>query len=291
MSAGSDPPVTLVLLGTKGGPSLSLGRHGPAQLVVVGDRVFLVDCGEGVAHQMLSAGYPVHGLDSVLITHHHSDHNGSYGNVLLSGWAGGLAHRVRSYGPPPLRAITDAFFRMHAYDIDIRIADEGRVDLRDLVEVTELTGGGIVVEDAELRITAAVVDHPPVEPALAYRFDAGGRSVVISGDTAPCERLVDLARGADVLVHEVISVDLLEERIRPRIGNAAWPEFRNHLVRSHTSVDEVGKIAAAAGVRTLVLSHFVPGDLDIPDGDWLEPVRRSFDGEVVLGTDLLRIPV
>jgi ribonuclease BN (tRNA processing enzyme) len=121
----------------------------------------------------------------VFITHHHSDHNADYGNVIWLAWAAGLRTRVDTWGPPPLARMTKMFFEMNAYDIDTRIANEGRVPLVPLVNVHELSQGGPVMQDERVKVTAAVVHHPPVVPALAYRFDAADRSIVISGDTTP----------------------------------------------------------------------------------------------------------
>lgn len=279
----------LVLLGTKGGPRLSLLRSSPAQAVLAGGRVILVDCGEGAPYQLLRAGIRLESLTDLFITHHHSDHNGSYGNVLLMSWSSGLGHPIDCYGPPPLSKMTGAFFEMNAYDLATRVLDEGRPPLAGLVDVHEFDSDGVVVDNGDLRVTARVVVHPPVEPSLAYRFDAEGRSLVISGDTAPCDALVELARGADVLVHEVMHPGLLEAGIRRTLANIGWEEMRAHLLNSHTSLEDVGKVAAAAGVGKLVLSHFVPAEPVIPDDEWAAPARRIFGGEVIIGRDLMEI--
>src|SRR5438045_8419434 len=102
--------------------------------------------------------------------------------------------------------MTQVFFEMSAYDIDTRIADEGRVPLVPLVHVHELSQGGAVMQDENVRVTAALVHHPPVVPSFGYRFDASDRSIVISGDTAPSDNLIQLAQGADVLVHDALYV-------------------------------------------------------------------------------------
>jgi len=140
-----------------------------------------------------------------------------------------------------------------------------------------------------VKVTAALVEHPPVEPSFAYRFDAPDRSIVISGDTARSEALVALARGADVLVHEslyVPGIDWLAKQM-PQDDPA---KLREHMLRSHTPVEEVGRIARDAGVKTLVLSHFVPGDVPgVTDDDWLRGARSVFEGEIVVGKDLMEI--
>ena len=279
----------LVILGTKGGPRLSNERSSPAQVVLVGDRVIVIDCGEGVPHRLVKAGIALDSVSDVLITHHHSDHNGSYGNLLLMAWASGLTTSIRVFGPPPIVEMTDAFFVLNAFDIECRIADEGRMPLRPMVHVTEMSHSGTVLEEDGVIVRAAIVQHPPVEPSFAFRIDAEGHSVVISGDTVPCDALVALARGADVLVHEVMHPDYLEDLIRSRNANTDWTRMRNHMFRSHTSVNDVGAVAEAAGVKTLVLSHLVPGDPEVPERAWVDPVCKRFSGSVVLGYDLLEI--
>jgi ribonuclease BN (tRNA processing enzyme) len=181
--------------------------------------------------------------------------------------------------------MTRLFFEMNAYDIETRIADEGRVPLAPLVHVHQLSQGGPVMQDERVKVTAALVDHPPVVPAFAYRFDARDRSIVISGDTAPSRNLVKLAQGADVLVHEALYVPAVD-RLVSRIPNAAT--LKKHLIESHTGAADCGRIAAAAGVKTLVLSHLVPpDDPEVTDQMWIEAAQAHFRGKVVLGRDLM----
>jgi ribonuclease BN (tRNA processing enzyme) len=228
---------------------------------------------------------PLPTLRHVFLTHHHSDHNADYGNLVLLAWAAGLRTRVDTWGPPPLERMTRLFFEMNAYDIETRIADEGRVPLAPLVHVHQLSQGGPVMQDERVKVTAALVDHPPVVPAFAYRFDARDRSIVISGDTAPSRNLVKLAQGADVLVHEALYVPAVD-RLVSRIPNAAT--LKKHLIESHTGAADCGRIAAAAGVKTLVLSHLVPpDDPEVTDQMWIEAAQAHFRGKVVLGRDLM----
>ena len=251
----------------------------------MGDDAYVVDCGDGVARQMVRAGVALSRIRAVFITHHHSDHDADYGNLLLLGWIDGLRPTVDAYGPPPLARMTALIDEVNRVDIGTRIADEGRAPFAGLVSAHEITTGGLVMQVPGVRVTAALVDHPPIRPAFAYRFDTPDRSIVISGDTAPSPSLVALAKGADVLVHEVLYLPGVERLA----GNEPHARrLREHLVASHTPSAEVGRIAAAAGVKTLVLSHFVPGDdASITDEMWTSGVRSHFKGKVVVGKDLM----
>lgn len=277
----------LVLLGTGGGPSPKKSRSAPAQAVIVNGACYVIDCGNGVARQMALADIPLASIRSVFITHHHSDHNADYGNLLLLSWETTLASRVETYGPPPLAKMTRLFLEMNDYDIRTRIADEGRPFLANLIAPHEIERDGLVMQDENVKVTAALVDHPPVRPAFAYRFDCPDRSIVFSGDTRPSANLVRLAQGADVLVHEVMYLPAIDKLARSE-SNAAT--LRKHLLASHTTTEEVGKIATRAGVKTLVLTHFVPGGAPyIRDEVWHDAVRPHFAGNIVVGRDLLEI--
>jgi ribonuclease BN (tRNA processing enzyme) len=277
----------LILLGTGGGPRPKRRGSAPAQVIVFNGAAFVVDCGNGVARQMTLAGVPPETLAHVFITHHHSDHNADFGNLLLLAWGAGLKTAVDAWGPPPLGRMTELFLELNAFDIRTRIADEGRVPLAPLIRPHDLTSAGPVFERDGMKVSAALVDHPPVKPAFAYRFDAGGRSIVISGDTARSDALIALAKGADVLVHEALYLPAVD-RLVASVPNAST--LKKHIVESHTSAEDCGRVAAAAGVRTLVLSHFVPSDdPEITEAMWAEAARRHFSGQVIVGRDLLEI--
>jgi ribonuclease BN (tRNA processing enzyme) len=284
---GPSAQTRLILLGTAGGPRPHPTRAAPAQVIVAGDAAYVVDCGNGVARQLVAANVPLRAIRDVFVTHHHSDHNADYGTLLLLAWTAGLRTPVDTWGPPPLARITDAFFEMSATDVDARIADEGRPPLRPLVRPHELRDGGVVLEDANVRVTTSVVQHPPMALALAYRFDAADRSIVISGDTVRSDALVALARGADVLVHEALIPEAVD-RLVANVPNA--PDLKRSILSHHTSAEDAGRVAQAAGVKTLVLSHLIPADdPTVPDSAWIEAARRHFDGRIVVGRDLLEI--
>jgi ribonuclease BN (tRNA processing enzyme) len=318
-------------------------RSGIAQALVVDGRTYVVDCGTGVARQLRRARL-LAGLHKVFLTHLHSDHTCDYFTLFLLGWpiiqwnppvhvfgpggAGGAAclppdggRDVPLHHPadptPGLVDLTDAQFAAYAYDINIRIREAGRHDLRPLVAPHEIAlppalGASapdhvapdmapmLVDEEGGVRVTATLVRHAPVFPAFAFRFDTPTGSVVFSGDTAPCPNLIRLAQGADILVHEVFDdrhadadADAGPDADPDGAGptdDEAWEAGRrhHHMVTSHTPLSDVGRVAAQAGVGRLVLTHFIPGDDEVADEDWLKGVE-GFDGEVVVGRDLLEL--
>lgn len=278
----------IVLLGTKGGPRVGeSGRSNPATLLVINDVPYLIDCGYGVTKQLITAGITLDRLRYIFITHHHSDHNLEFGPLIYNTWITGLPAQIDAYGPPGLTKMAEQFFDYQKFDIDVRIVDEGRTDPRKLVTTHEISKPGVVLTNNDVKVSMCVVRHPPIKDSYAYRFDAKDRSVVISGDTAYAPELGEFAKGADVLVHEVMYLPGIEALLK-RLPNAK--RLREHLMAAHTLPEDVGKIAAQAGVKTLVLTHFVPGDdATITDEQWSADVRKHFKGQIVVGKDLMEI--
>jgi ribonuclease BN (tRNA processing enzyme) len=278
-----DKGAHVVLLGTKGGPVPSLAAGEPANALVVDGVPYVIDCGNGVAFQLLKAGFTADQVPAIFITHHHFDHNADMGTLIMTAWQRGRKERIDLIAPPPARRMMDHFLSYSAPDIDVRVREEGRARLATQIEVHEVSAPGTVFEDERIKVRATIVDHYLVKPALAYRFDTADRSVVFSGDTRYSPALCDLARGADILVHEAIYMPALAE-----IGhiNAAAPTMAEHLERSHTAAEDAGRLAQEAGVKLLVLNHLVPSDR-YSDSVWIDTARRYFTGEVAVGHDLL----
>jgi ribonuclease BN (tRNA processing enzyme) len=275
----------LVLLGTAGGPTPKVARSAPAHAVVVNDAIYLVDAGNGVGRQLVRAGLDINRLRVVAVTHHHSDHVADVGAVLLLAWGTGLTSPVRVVGPKPIRKMIASYLDFADVDVQTRIADEGRPAPEALIDVHELSGAGPVYEDENVRISTCLVDHPPML-AHAYRIDAPDRSYVFSGDTTPNDDLIALAQGADILVHEVMHLPSIDSLVEA----AGAPEgLRSHLVNSHTSTADVGRIAKAADVGMLVLTHMIPTDGGPSADVWTQEAKQDFDGEVVLGEDFMEI--
>ncbi len=287
LAAAADASTRLVLLGTAGGPRPRMGRSGPAQAIVSGGSIYVVDCGYGVARQMVLAGLPLSRIRHIFITHHHSDHDIDLGPLLQLAWLSGLDSPVDCWGPRPMRQMLADYLRYEAYDIHIRQIDEHRPPFRPLIRAHDLKGGGLVMDNGNMRVTAVKVMHPPIDLALAYRFDARDRSIVISGDTRPSKALVQLAKNADVLVHEA----MMPDRVSQLVGSLpSGQELARSVLSHHTSAEQAGQIAAAAGVKMLVLSHLVPAeDPTVPDTEWIAAARRHYSGPIVVGRDLMQI--
>lgn len=282
----------LVLFGTKGGPAirpLPGGGSGPgptSSLVEIGGRRIVVDCGLGVTRGFVEAGLRLAELDIVLITHLHSDHVLELGPLIHTAWTAGLKERVIVYGPAGTAEYWQGFLASMRYDIDLRIEDEGRPDLRDLVELHEF-GEGEVLYDGGLRVTALRVDHPPVTECFALRIEADGRAIVFSSDTCRFPPLASFAKGADILVHEAM-LEAGVDALVARTGNGA--RLKKHLMDSHTLAEHAGAIAAEAGIKHLVLHHLIPADdPDFGEADWVAAVRETWDGPLTIGRDGLEI--
>ena len=146
------------------------------------------------------------------------------------------------------------------------------------------------MRDGNINVMAAIVQHPPVRPALPYRFDFHDRSIAFSGDTAPIEAVTQLAKGADILVHEALYLPALEAYINDRITKGSpirFDDYMAHMKVDHSPVEDVGRIAKEAGVQTLILSHLTPGIDGIPDETWRNLAAKQFKGKIVVAQDLM----
>lgn len=270
----------VVMLGT-GTPNADPDRSGPAVAVVVGDRAYLVDCGPGVVRRASAASkagvdaLAVAKLEHVFITHLHSDHTLGYPDLIFTPWVLGRAVPLEAFGPPGLAKMTEHI--RSAYDQDVRMRLDGLEPANAdgyKVNVHEIESG-VVYEDDRVKITAFSVDHGSWCHAFGYRFDTADRSVVISGDTAPCESLIEIARGCDVLVHEVYSQAGFETRP---------PKWKRYHAAFHTSTTELAEIATRVQPGLLVLYHQLYWGST--DDHLVAEVRRDYDGNVVSAEDL-----
>jgi ribonuclease BN (tRNA processing enzyme) len=279
----------LVLLGTAAGPVPGRSREMASHVMLSNGAAYVLDCGMGVTNQYARTGIPFSALKSIFITHHHADHNIEYGPLLIVGWIQGMHLDVRAFGPPPLKQMTEDFMRAYKTTVDFWAEDLKMQPLAS-VAVQEVSAAGPVTQDDNVKVSAIIVEHPPVKPALGYRFDFKDRSIAFSGDTVPLEAVATMAKGADVLVHEAMYMPALEKYLRDQIAKGRPVKFEPymaHMKADHTRVEDVGRIAQEAGVKTLVLSHLTPALDSITDAMWRAPAAKYFKGEIIVGKDLM----
>jgi len=273
----------VILLGT-GMPYPDPHAQGPAFAVTVGSRIFLFDAGPGVMRQMTAAGLPVRNgpITAVFLTHLHSDHTLGLPDVILTSWVMRRSAPLPIYGPPGTAAMTRSILEAWKEDIGIRTHGlEHGEPHGEQVKVHEI-GAGVAYDSAGVRITAIRVKHGTWPTAFGYRIDAPGKSIVISGDTAPCEAIEKAASGVDLLLHEVYPASHLKPEPRP--GGGDWPRYMQTF---HTSDRELGALAARAKPRRLVLIHIVR--MGATDEELLAGIRAGgFRGAVSIGRDLER---
>lgn len=279
----------LVLLGTGAGPVPGRSRRMTSHVMLSNGSAYVLDCGMGVTDQYARTGIPFSALRSIFITHHHPDHNIEYGPLLIVGWIQGLPLDVRAFGPPPLKQLTEDFMRAYRQTVEFW-AEDFHMKPLTTVSVNEISGAGPVMQDDNVKVSSIVVKHPPVKPALGYRFDFKDRSIAFSGDTAPLGAVAAMAKGADVLVHETMYVPAEEKYIKGEIAKGrpvTFDDFMAHMKADHTPSEDVGRIAQEAGVKTLILSHLTPPIDSIADDTWREGAAKYFKGKIIVGKDLM----
>jgi ribonuclease BN (tRNA processing enzyme) len=286
--ASSLGPNRLVTLGTRGGPAIRTGftPTPSANLIVYDDVPYVIDTGYGVSGKLVESKFLLPQLRYIFITHHHSDHNAEFGLLAYNAWVMGLKTPIDAYGPAGMKQLAQGFWDAYQFDIETRMADEGRPDLRKLVSAHDYTEGEVLKTDKVL-VSALRNVHPPIKESFALKFEFRDKIIVFSGDTAYHPPLAQFAKGADILVHEVMLLPAIEFLVR---ANPNADRILEHLKASHTAVADVGRVATEAGVKTLVLSHFVPADSPkVTEKDWIDGVRETWKGELVLAKDLMQI--
>jgi ribonuclease BN (tRNA processing enzyme) len=294
-AAGTPGGTKLIILGSMGGPSVGRARYQTSHVILHGGAAHVVDCGYGVSEQLARAGVRLQDIRDIFITHHHPDHNIELGTLIYFAWYAGMEQPLGIYGPPPLKQITADYLKAIKPDVDVWLDDIGHKPMAP-VRTHEISSAGPVTTSGDMKVRAALVNHPPVVPALAYRFDFPDRSIAFSGDTTPVESVAQLARGADILVHEAMYVDAMKDEPAAASGRSSGgsaiagdrEKFWAHLMRSHSPVEEVGRIAEEAGVKTLVLSHLAP-ITGVSDDEWKAAAGKHFKCEVIVARDLMVI--
>jgi ribonuclease Z len=264
----------VVLLGT-GTPNPQPEHSGPAVAVISGDRVYLVDCGPGVVRRAAQAGIRMEQLTRAFVTHLHSDHTAGLPDLIFTPAVTGRKEPFEIYGPPGLRAMTGYVMKAWKEDMEIRLHGlEPSVAAAYVVHAHDVKPGEIY-RDETVRVSAIAVKHGAWKHAYGYRLEAGGKVIVISGDTTYSEALLEAAKGCDILVHEFYSQKGWEART---------PDWRRYHAAYHTSAPDLGKLAAAAQPKKLVLYHELP--MGQPPEQVLREIREYFSGEVIYGKDL-----
>jgi ribonuclease Z len=273
--------VDVVLLGT-GFPIPDPDRAGPATLVQAGGLNLLFDAGRGVLMRLRSVHIGPAMINPIFLTHLHSDHTTDFNDIVTMHWA-------MSMEPNPLHVIgpqgTEEYCRltkeMLARDIEWRIAHHADLNWEPSFVVDEVEKG-VVFESEGVRVLAGPTKHPPVYPTIGFRVEHEGRSVVVAGDTIPCEGLDELCRGADAYVQTVLRRPLIEAVGAPRL---------QEILSYHSSTTDAAQTAARAGVRMLVFTHLMPTPQPGTEQDWINDAKPHFDGEVIVGGELQRISV
>ena len=282
---------TLTLLGTKGGPALrtpGVSFLPTSNLLSLGHRKIIIDCGIGVTQALARAGHSASAITDIFITHLHSDHVLELGGLIHTAWTSGLQHQLVVNGPAGTARVWSHFLEMMEVDIEVRVLDEGRPHLRDLVSVHEYDQG-IVTKNSDFTVSALRTIHPPLKDCFALNFLSDGQKICFSGDTAFMPSLAGFAENARILVHEAM-LQLGVDYVTAKTGNTDERLYR-HLIASHSFAHEAGRVAHDAGVELLVLNHLIPAERNIAqDDDWIAEVRQHFSGNVMVGADGIKIP-
>ncbi len=276
---------TVTLLGTSS-PSPSIERFGMSTLVEAGGERLLFDCGRGAIQRLLQLGPDYPQVDRLFLTHLHSDHIVGIPDLWLTAWIMGRKTPFKVWGPEG--TVNMMAHLEQAYQADIHIR-------RDLDELLPQSGIDVVAQDiAEgfeytqngVRVIVFDVDHRPVTPAFGYRIEYGGKTVVLSGDTRPCDNLVKYAQGADLLIHEIIAPQAFLKRAARMTDH-----HKRAVIEHHTTPTQAGEIFSRINPKLAVFSHVIGGPIPGYEAEILDGTRSTYSGRVAVGYDLTRIQV
>ncbi|MBW1732496.1 MAG: MBL fold metallo-hydrolase [Deltaproteobacteria bacterium] len=284
-SAKSEPSIKVILLGT-GTAIPNPQRACASTLIVAGDKRFLIDTGRGFLNNMVKAG--IRDVSAVLFTHYHSDHIGEFGELMVLRGLFGAKEPLKVIGPKGAKKVVSAMLEAYSLDNAYRKAHhkDKWYDASEQVRIQEFQSG-VVYDDGDIKIRMFEVDHSPAKPAVGYRIDYLGKSVVVSGDTKKVPQMTEMAKGCDILVHEALNLQLVnmsEARLRDHPRLLAMTK---EMVEYHTTTMEVAEIARDAGVRNLVLTHLVPS---IPVNSkaeqmFIRGMSDIYKGPILVGRD------
>ncbi len=278
--------VKIVFLGT-GNPIPNADRQGPSLAIVANGKAYLVDAGSGVSRQANSAfqrGIPAlrpDDLDIAFLTHLHSDHTLGLPDLIFTPWIVGRTKPLRLYGPEGTKEMAAHILEAFKEDIQVRTTGLESGDTTGYKVDAHDVQPGNIYQDGNVSVRAILVKHGSWKEALGYRFDAGGKSIVVSGDTAPAESVVDACLGCDALIHEVYSGRAANSQ-KPALSLEQWMKYEGAF---HTSAPELGDIAARAKAKMLILTHW--GLLgNAKEDDMVREIRAKYSGPIVIARDL-----
>jgi ribonuclease BN (tRNA processing enzyme) len=295
MLGGAQAETRVITLGTQGGPMPTVNRSQPANALVVNNRVYLIDAGNGVARQLVKAGIDHRRVAQIFITHNHDDHNSDWGTLMGYQWATGRRQPTTVYGPAGTEDMLKGFLQFFKPNARIRMADsKGMLPPEQLFKAQDYKGNGEVYKDDLITVTAAENCHYTADGAGAsgldhsysLRIQTPDKVIVFSGDTGDCAPVAALAKGADLMIHEVIDLDLIEKAMTAQLPPGLAQAFMRHMREEHTTAEDVGRLAKAAGVKEVVLNHVIPG-ADEPDSVYLDAVKKHYDGPTTVARDLM----
>lgn len=272
------------LCGT-GSPLIAPGHAQSCIAVMAGDDLHIVDAGMGAAGTFQFNGESMVPLRTILLTHFHSDHITGIPDVNLNSWVAGRSEPIRVLGPTGVERVVAGFNEAFGLDYGYRVAHHGAEFLPPAAAplLAETIAPGVVLQEDGLVVTAFPVDHRPVEPAVGYRFDYRGRSVVVSGDTVVTASLQTAAKGADLLLHDALSLPIVRALgVAAREAGNRGATILEDIPSYHAHAAELGALAAAAEVDMLALYHLLP----VPRNYLMDQVfRRDLPNDAVFTVD------
>jgi ribonuclease Z len=282
IGAGQAQNIKVTLMGT-GSPQPRMDRFGPSILVEAGGERLVFDCGRGATQRLEQIKIHVGDITALFLTHLHSDHVVGIPDLWLTGWLTGRKVPLRVWGPTGTKNMMTHLQEAFEFDIHIRRdVDEKIPGQGELVEAKDVEEG-VVYENGGVKVTAFFVDHGLVKPALGYRVDFEGHSVVLSGDTRPSENLMHWAKGTDLLIHEVMDPEaFMVER-----GSLFKPEAARQILSHHTTPEQAGAVFETVKPKLAVYSHVVPGG----GQNFVALTRKTYAGPLEVGEDLMTIEI
>ncbi len=299
--APSKTGTRLITLGTSGGPPPRAGRAQSSNLLTVNGTHYVIDAGDGVARRLAKAGINVRDIGTIFITHHHDDHTAGLGTLMSVAWDNQRTRPIDVYGPPQTEALVKAAVQYYGISAEIRIADGGRSVPIAQVFLGHDVGTGVIYQDANIKVSAVQNSHFDFHKGPAsgrhksysYRFETPDRVIVFTGDTGGSDAVTELAKGADLLVTETSS---FQDRMQRMIDSGQWqamaPAEQEGITRQatqgHMTLEIIGKMAARASVKTVVLSH-LSARADGTDNytPWVAEVKQHFSGQILVAKDLM----